>query len=289
MTYSNDPIKYKISARIHLKKFWPMFFSRFIYILPILASFLIFFFISYFVVFRKFDNLYESAINKIYDATNSVTSTISTKKSDIFAYLSLKQTNKQLREQNEHLQQLLLTYKNIQAENEELKKLTKFSAQENDIIKSTRIIMKSVDKYIDLAVIPVGSIDGIKEGHIVMNSSSVIGRVVEVSENSSKILLITSLNSKLPIVFTKSGYKAILSGYYNGKLSVSILDSEKLPELGELVITSGDDGYFPPGLTVGEVTKTEGEFIEITPIFNPEKTSIVLVLENKTNKNGDNK
>lgn len=264
-----------------------MFFSRFIYILPILASVVIFFFVSYFVVFTKFNNLYESALNTIYDHTNSITNTISTKKADIFSYLSLKDTNKQLREENEQLHQQLLIYKNTQAENEELKKLTKFSPQENAIIKSTRIIMKSIDKYIDLAVIPVGSGDGIKEGQIIMNDSGAIGRVVETSENSSKILLITSLNSQLPVIFTKSGYKAILGGYYNGKLSVSILDSELLPELGELVITSGDDGYFPPGLAVGEVTKVEDDFVEVTPVFNPAKTSVVLVTENKLNKNGE--
>lgn len=288
MTYSNDPIKYKISARIHLKKFWPMFFSRFIYILPILASFVIFFFVSYFVVFSKFNNLHQSTINKIYDHTNSITSTISSKKGDFLAYLSLKEKNQHLREENEQLTTQLLAYKNTEAENEELRKLTKFFTPENLTIKSTRIIMKSIDKYIDLALIPVGSHDDIKEGQIVMNSSAVIGRIVEVSENSSKVLLITSLNSQLPVIFTKSGYKAILSGYYNGKLSVSILDSEQLPELGELVITSGDDGYFPPGLTVGEVTKIDNEFVEITPVFNPKKTSVVLVSENKINKNGDN-
>lgn len=280
MPYSNDPINYKISAKLKLKSSWQKLYENIKIIAFMIVAIVVFYFISDMKMPQKLVNIYEQTSILVYDSSNSITNKLYTKKQDVTDYINLKKKYDELRQENEQLNIKLYSYANLIAENMELRKLSKFSFPKGKLVKSTRIIMQSFDNYIKLAQIPIGYDSGIKEGHIVVNDKGVVGRVISTNPNSAKILLITSPDSHVPVIFTASRGRAILGGEYSGKLELTIMHGETLPEIGELVLTSGDGGYFPPALVVGKVTKVGEDFVEVTPALDINDTTVVSIIEN---------
>ena len=78
-------------------------------------------------------------------------------------------------------------------------------------------------------------------------------------------------------MLTNSGTKVIVNGQ-NHKLLVKVIQGEVIPELDELVVTTNDAKIVPANIIIGRITKIEGKYIEVTPVFNPRNTDIVSVL-----------
>jgi rod shape-determining protein MreC len=280
MPYSNDPIRYKISAKLKLKSSWQKLYKNIKIIAFLIAALALFYFSPNLKMPKKLIDLYEQVSIRIYDVSNSIANKLHSKKQDVTGYIHLKKKYDELKEENDQLNIKLFSYTTLLAENMELRKLSKFSLPKGKLIKSTRIAMQSFDNYIKLAQIPIGYDSGIKEGHIVVNDKGVVGRVISTGPNSAKVLLITSPDSQIPVIFANSRSRAILGGEYSGKLELTIMHGESLPEIDELVLTSGDGGYFPPTLIVGKVTKVGEDFVEVTPVFDINDTTVVSIIEN---------
>ena len=129
----------------------------------------------------------------------------------------------------------------------------------------------------------VGSDDGVQEGNIVLGTKkSVIGRIVNVKEDSSSVLLLTDINSKIPVYTLDTNERLILSGTNNNNLEIDFFNS-KNPNLidGDLVYTSGDSNIIPNGLYIGKIVKKGDKFIVETD-ENMNKIFTVMVIVPKT-------
>jgi rod shape-determining protein MreC len=105
-----------------------------------------------------------------------------------------------------------------------------------------------------------GRAQGVEAGSVAVNEGGLVGRVILLGQRSSRILLVTDYNSRVPVVGEVSGLRGILRGGNNG-LGVLV----DLPEVadfaeGERVLTSGEGGAFPRGLVVGEARKISDEW-----------------------------
>ena len=86
-----------------------------------------------------------------------------------------------------------------------------------------------------------------------LDGKNFIGRVVDVNFFSSRILLITDLNSKIPVLVEPSGHHAILSGRGKSEPTLEYLPKNHKVQSGNKVYTSGKEGIFAPGIPIGEV------------------------------------
>jgi rod shape-determining protein MreC len=105
-------------------------------------------------------------------------------------------------------------------------------------------------------LINVGARDGILDGWATMDGLGVVGRISGVGQRTSRVLLLTDTNSRVPVTIEPSGQRALLMG---DNTQAPVLDFIEAPEdikAGDRIITSGQDGLFPPGLLVGQVVET---------------------------------
>ena len=198
---------------------------------------------------------------------NSITKTVNQINSLIFIYSdnkNLKIENKELYKWKDLAQKLLV-------ENEELKKLMNGVNNIPDNYVTAKVISNSSGSYIKTITINVGTKHGLIIGNAVVNNWGMIGRVIEVGKNSARVLLITDINSQIPVYFEKSKHKAIVIGNNSDLLEIKYLKPRVKLFDKERIITSGEGGLLPRGLPVGLYLKNlinDSNKIKVLPTRN---------------------
>ena len=167
--------------------------------------------------------------------------------------------NKRLVEENLLLKDLYLKSLEIKKENENLRKILNYVDHNNTKYKYvvSRIYTEPKLPMINSIIINVGSDDGVKEGDLVLGiTRNVIGRIVNVNNNNSKVLLLNDANSNIPARTAETNEKFILSGTNLDYLEISHYNS-KNPQIldGDIVYTSGDSKILPDGIPIGKIKK----------------------------------
>lgn len=96
-----------------------------------------------------------------------------------------------------------------------------------------------------------GEDKGIKSGYPVLTDRGLVGRVVSVSERSSRVLLLTDVNSRVPVMTEDGEVRAMLTGDNSGQPKLEFASGGRTLEPGDRIVTSGDAGVFPRGLPIG--------------------------------------
>lgn len=160
-------------------------------------------------------------------------------------------------------------YKNREAlaTNARLKKLLEFKESTDLPLVSSTIIGKDPSLWFRTVIVDRGSSDGVFKGMPVVTGDGIVGQIITVSPNYSKVLLAISPSSALDVLLQKSRVRGILKG--TGSLTYKldyVLKTVDVKE-GDYVVTAGYGGLFPTGLPVGVVSKVikkrRGMFLEI--------------------------
>lgn len=222
---------------------------------------------------------FNDIFHKAFTLTSQVGHTFS-RMGGLIDYIALHEKYQKLEEENKQLKSTLNNLTYISQENIALRQLNKFVSGKGTLVASGNLVVKNPNAYSKEIRLLAGKKDGIKEGQIVLDKHSLLGRIINVGDNVSTVLLITDPVSKVPVIFPRVGTKGILSGTYDNSLEISILEKEILPNKHDVVVTSGDGGFFPPGLIVGNV-KSIGENgeIGIQPLYDSKKLDFVSVIQ----------
>ncbi len=105
-------------------------------------------------------------------------------------------------------------------------------------------------------LINVGARDGILDGWATMDGLGVVGRISGIGERTSRVLLLTDANSRIPVTILPSGQQALLMGDNTQTPVLEFIEDIEDISAGDRIVTSGDGGLFPPGLLVGQVAVT---------------------------------
>ena len=161
-------------------------------------------------------------------------------------YLKLKKENIELKSSIENTSF-------ITSENERLKKII-----DDYIIVSDEIIAKVlIDKqspFLRSMIINKGSKNNIKLGMAVLDGEFLVGKVVEVNYTTSRVLLLSDLNSKIPVTIEPEGYQSILSGTGKNNGIIQYSKEEIFLKEGSSVFTSGSGALFKSGIPIGKIT-----------------------------------
>lgn len=109
--------------------------------------------------------------------------------------------------------------------------------------------------FVRSRLIGAGENRGVQAGHPVLNVYGLVGRVVETGRRSSRVLLLTDLNSRVPVMADRSNARAVLAGDNTPFPVMEYIGREADLIDGDRIVTSGDDGVLPRGLPVGQAIR----------------------------------
>ena len=180
-------------------------------------------------------------------------------------FLTVYRDNTRLAEENERLlgwQQVALK---LSAENAELRDLSKLVSEPALSFVTARVIADSGGAYARSVMVNAGRDNGVARGQAAMTGEGLVGRVSEVGSRAARILLITDLNSRVPVVVDGTRQRAILAGDNSDRPRLRYADTGGTMRIGDRIVTSGQGGVFPPGLPVGVVASIDSEGARVEP------------------------
>ena len=143
---------------------------------------------------------------------------------------------------------------------------------------NARIVADSASPFVHTRLIDIGADAGIMVGMAVLTPAGMIGRVVQVGSRSARVLLLTDLNSKIPVIVERSGDQALLAGNNSAEPRLDFLPLNPRFQIGDRVMTSGRGGILPAGLMVGEISRVEGPNVTVRPAVDWQAVDYVAVL-----------
>lgn len=201
----------------------------------------------------------------VMDALSRPIATVSEGVNRVNRFFSVYEENAQLREQNARLLEWQSAALALAAENSTFRKMLKFVPERGASFAAARVIGDSGGVFVRSVLINGGTVDGIQKGDAVVNGDGLIGRVAESGHRSGRVLLISDLNSRIPVVGEKSRVRAILAGDNSPLPKLAFLPPNVGLEVGDRIVTSGHGGVFPAGLPVGRISSVGDGGIRVQP------------------------
>jgi rod shape-determining protein MreC len=190
----------------------------------------------------------------------------------------LRDENSRLQAENERLRQWHTVAQNLEQENAVFRSQISARGEPQSFFVSARVIGDAGGPFIRTAVINAGVQDGLVTGLAAVTSRGLAGRVVEAGRRASRILLLTDLNSRVPVVIEGSRYRAVLEGDNSDTMHLNFLAAAAKLSPGDRVVTSGHGGVFPPGLPVGVVSSTTGGILRVQPFVDYDRLEFVRII-----------
>jgi len=187
------------------------------------------------------------------------------------------QRNMDLKAENERLKSVYIKSLYISQENEELKGLMDFIGTKVNKYKTVQLVAQPNQTYKSSIIINAGRNQGIEENHVIVGRKSVIGRVVNVQDNTSRVLTLDDESSKIPVITGTSWQKGMLTGQGNNTMTIEYLDKDHDIKVGEMVYTTGDGGYLPNGIFVGIVSQVSKNQVKVKAVESASNTNLAVV------------
>lgn len=199
---------------------------------------------------------------------------------------TLQEENGRLRQENARLREWYQAAQILRTENVSLQQLLNMSPEPRHRFVSARVIADSGSTYFRTLLVTAGTAQGVTKGQAVMTGEGLVGRVIEESRGASRVLLISDMNSRVPVFIERSGDRAVASGGNSDLLHLDHLSPDAAVVAGDRVLTSGYGGVFPHGAPVGIVERAkEREGWIVRPFADPGKVTFVRVVDTADDPN----
>lgn len=193
--------------------------------------------------------------------------------------LALRAENERLRAERDRLLQWQAIARKLDSENKALRELLNFVPAADAKTVSARVIGDAGGAFARTMILNAGTRAGVRKGQAVITGAGLVGRVQEVGLRSSRLLLLSDLNSRIPVLIESSRVRGVVAGTNGETLRLVHLPPDSVAEPGDRIVTSGHGGALPAGLPVGVVAAVGEAGIEVEPFVDPAKLEIVRVLD----------
>jgi rod shape-determining protein MreC len=156
----------------------------------------------------------------------------------------------------EILKQERLTYNFLKIENEKLRKLMNESINSNELV--AKVLIDRESPFLKSIILNKGSRDKVEIGMVIIDGVYLVGKIIEVNYTNSRALLLSDINSKIPVILQPLGIQAIASGVGEeyGNIQYSKEEYKDIFIISEVIVyTSGLGGLFKAGIPVGKIYK----------------------------------
>ena len=191
---------------------------------------------------------------------------------------SLRAENVRLQAENDLLQRWRRRAEILESENQQLRSVTGTVSDENRSLITARAVTAPGGSFAHTILIAIGDESGIAAGDPVITSNGLVGIVYEVGRAYARVLMISDINARIPVMLASSSWPGLTIGRNGEYLELAFLPAEARPEVGELVLTSGHGGILPAGLAVGRVDRVDGDDIRVRPAVEFRNLGYVSIL-----------
>ena len=219
------------------------------------------------------------ALAPILDVLSRPVATVSDMVDQIRELASLREENAGLREDKVRLLQWQAVARRLEAETKALRALLNFVPGPEASYVTARVIGDTGGAFAHILVLDAGYRTGVRKGQAVVTGDGLIGRVAGVGTRSTRVILITDLNSHIPVLVERTRTRAILAGDNTEVLRLIRLPPGAEVSPGDRVVTSGHGGAFPPGLPVGVVASVSDAGIGVQPFVERSRLEYVRVVD----------
>jgi len=193
-------------------------------------------------------------------------------------YIAVTGENARLRKQVADERAIVLRARTLARENARLRALLKVRDVDVKIVVAARLVSSSASSTRRFATLNAGSWQGVRGGQPVRGPDGLIGRVIETTPNSARILLISDPESVVPVRRTRDGAPALATGRGDGLIDIRSAMSANMPfAVGDVFVTSGAGGLYPPNVPVTRVSERTRDAALGRPFANPDALDFAIV------------
>lgn len=200
---------------------------------------------------------------------------------------SLRQRNAELEAEIAQLQVQVIELQQQVAEAEVLSTLVDYARtrSENRYLAAA-VIGRDPNPFMQYVIINRGSDDGLRRGMPVVTQQGLVGQIAGVTAGGARVQLITDPGSSVNVLLQRSDTEAILQGQVTGEVTLDMIPQDAGVQPGDLIVTSGLGGQYPPNLVIGQVSTVRARDYDlfqsaaVQPAVNFSELEIVLVITN---------
>ena len=196
---------------------------------------------------------------------------------DAEGLMSLRSENARLRQDNDQLRRWQAVALALDAENATLKANLRWIPDPAPSFVTARVVADAGGVYARAVLLSTGPNHGLTKGQIALDERGLVGRVTEIGARSARVLLLTDINSRIPVTLESSRARAILVGTNGARPRLLHWPEGVMPVEGERVVTSAEANAFPAGLPVGTVRYSATHAPEVDPAARLERLDVVRI------------
>lgn len=215
----------------------------------------------------------------LLDVLSRPAETISHVVDNVRELAAIREENARLRAENEKLLRWQSAAQLLESENDGLKNLLNFVPVPEASFATARVVADTGGAFAHSLLVTAGRRDMVEKGQAVVSGQGLIGRIAEAGRRASRVLLITDINSRIPVAIGNARHRAILAGDNTGRPKLLYVKSTQAVSPGDQVRTSGDAGAYPPGLPIGVVAAVRDGEIRVEPFVQRDRLEFVRIID----------
>ncbi len=219
------------------------------------------------------------ALAPIYGALSEPLGAVRAGVDSVRQVFTLYEENARLREQNDRLMRWQSVALALDAENATLKSSLHWIPDPAPSYITARVVADAGGVYARAVLLSVGPNHTVAKGQIALDDRGLAGRVTELGSRSARVLLITDMNSRIPVILEGTRARAMLIGTNGARPRLMYWGEAQPPAEGERVVTSAEANAFPAGLPVGVVHYSASHVPEVEPLARLDRLEVVRIFD----------
>jgi len=193
-------------------------------------------------------------------------------------YWNAANQNAELKRERQAMLRRMVEARAIFQENRQLKAVLNLREHERNTIAIGRVVGSSFNSPRRFAILSAGTSDGVRVGMPVRSPDGLIGRIIDAGALASRVLLVSDRANIVPARLLRNGIPVIAQGRGDGTIDVRPLEVGRNPfKRGDIIITSGTGGLYPPLVPIGRVVKLDDDGAVALPLADPANISFAII------------
>ncbi len=198
---------------------------------------------------------------------------------NIREHFALRSENVRLRQEVVRLRAWQGAAHKTAAENKAFREMLNYKGPDRRSFITARVIADGRGPFVRSVLVNAGTREGAAKGQAVISLGALVGRVTLAGARSARVLILTDLNSRIPVIVEESRARAILVGDNSSRPTLQYLPETAIVKSGQRIVTSGHGGILPPGLPVGRVLAVKGGGFRVQPFINLDRLEYLQIVE----------
>ena len=230
---------------------------------------------------KTFDQVRGAALNvtgPVAGAMHAVTATTQGLFTGAGNYWDAATQNAKLKRERQAMLRRMVEAKAIYQENRQLKAVLQLREHDRATVAVGRVVGSSFNSPRRFAILSVGTSNGVRIGMPVRSPDGLVGRIIDAGALASRVLLVSDRANIVPSRLLRNGIPVIAQGRGDGTIDIRPLEVGRNPfRRGDIVITSGTGGLYPPLVPVARVVKLDDDGAVALPLADPSMVSFAMV------------